>query len=672
MSRNEIESSENNLIFYTINEISKLNNKRFEITFKILTFINYLVDKSMDIKDIFKNLQKNHIWSDQWIDLLNCCLFNTNVLGNDLEEKDTQISFYKILQRLLILIKKNENYINYNILISNIGEQEKLYSKKFFETYKEINAITENTTFLNSIYLLNTSGILKDIIKFKEMNEYDYYNSYLNCLEKIKNNENPSFELLVKLLIDICMIFPDVQEECWGKLLGLSSMTDLKYSDVISFYSRNKFKINYLFIVNFNTFHKYLLNCISENIVTDILNDSIELIVDYSSIINEKIKTKFLIELFDISYREEEYYFKKLFKLENMFLEKYASSNCKDEFCKIYLSLLDPMNTLKVKSESLKLFPIFNSFLSSHYQDQLEKSIEFIIYNQFPISSNDLTKDTLQYIEYKNTVTALINLLSTGNFIIIKNLILLTCKEENFKYQEKIKEFIAVIINNYTEEQFTNFTDYCMSNLLNTENDPLVRVNVIKQYLIPALIHVNCQYKIKFYSKYIKQLTQVIKEQLINKEDELCIQLNIHSINGTNSEINKAFCNGMVKNGKELLTSLMKPVAYIARSVANISSNNEEYLRANKYYKQSAYCLIAVMLYCTQTKENFFNVFLFQENEAKNEKIWENIIDTQNKTFFKIEDGIPHKKNRKYYENLISNYIKNIIIHFCFIQPFQY
>jgi len=91
----------------------------------------------------------------------------------------------------------------------------------------------------------------------------------------------------------------------------------------------------------------------------------------------------------------------------------------------------------------------------------------------------------------------------------------------------------------------------------------------------------------------------------------------------------------------------------------NISSNNEEYLRANKYYKQSAYCLIAVMLYCTQTKENFFNVFLFQENEAKNEKIWENIISTENKIFFKIEDGVPRKKNRKYYENI--QYRKNVI-----------
>lgn len=64
---------------------------------------------------------------------------------------------------------------------------------------------------------------------------------------------------------------------------------------------------------------------------------------------------------------------------------------------------------------------------------------------------------------------------------------------------------------------------------MNNKALPLVRVNVIKQYLIPALIHVNCQFKIKFYSKHIKSLTKVIKEQLINKEDELCIQLNIHS-----------------------------------------------------------------------------------------------------------------------------------------------
>eukprot|EP00833_Pecoramyces_ruminatium_P008866 jgi/Orpsp1_1/1182898/evm.model.c7180000083109.1 len=132
-----------------------------------------------------------------------------------------------------------------------------------------------------------------------------------------------------------------------------------------------------------------------------------------------------------------------------------------------------------------------------------------------------------------------------------------------------------------------------------------------------------------------------------------------NEVNGTNSSINKAFCDGNVKNGKELLTNLMKPVAYIARSVANISSKNEEYLKANKYYKQSAYCLIASMLYCTQTKENFFNVFLFQENEAKNEKIWENIIDTNKKIFFKIEDGVPRKKNKRYYENI--QYRKNVI-----------
>lgn len=41
-----------------------------------------------------------------------------------------------------------------------------------------------------------------------------------------------------------------------------------------------------------------------------------------------------------------------------------------------------------------------------------------------------------------------------------------------------------------------------------------------------------------------------------------------NEVNGTNSSINKAFCDGNVKNGKELLTNLMKPVAYIARSVA--------------------------------------------------------------------------------------------------------
>jgi hypothetical protein len=31
---------------------------------------------------------------------------------------------------------------------------------------------------------------------------------------------------------------------------------------------------------------------------------------------------------------------------------------------------------------------------------------------------------------------------------------------------------------------------------------------------------------------------------------------------------------------------------------------------------------------CTQTKETFFTVFLFKENEAKRETFWDNVIST--------------------------------------------
>jgi len=253
ISINEIQLNDNNLIFYTINEISKINNKRFEITSKILNFMRYLIENSMDTKDTFKNLQLNNIISDEFYDLLNCCLFNTKILGNDLEEKDVQLSFFTHLQKLLILFKKNEIFIDFKKLKSKIEEQGNSHSKLFFKTYQEINSITENTSFLNSIYILNLSGLLNDIIKFKKVNEYDYYLLYLNCLEKLKNNENPSFDLLIKLLIDICMVNPSIQEECWGKLLVLNYRLYI----FIVFIYKNRIYCLYLYI--FYIFFQYIL-----------------------------------------------------------------------------------------------------------------------------------------------------------------------------------------------------------------------------------------------------------------------------------------------------------------------------------------------------------------------------------------------------------------------------
>jgi len=50
-------------------------------------------------------------------------------------------------------------------------------------------------------------------------------------------------------------------------------------------------------MTNFDIYHKYLSYCISENIVTDIINGCIDLIINYSSIITEKIKSKFLVQV---------------------------------------------------------------------------------------------------------------------------------------------------------------------------------------------------------------------------------------------------------------------------------------------------------------------------------------------------------------------------------------
>ncbi len=51
-------------------------------------------------------------------------------------------------------------------------------------------------------------------------------------------------------------------------------------------------------------------------------------------------------------------------------------------------------------------------------------------------------------------------------------------------------------------------------------------------------------------------------------------------------------------------------------------------LLCNEYHC-AAYNALAAVVLATQTKENFFTVFLFKENLDKNELVWENIVDLQ-------------------------------------------
>ena len=44
-------------------------------------------------------------------------------------------------------------------------------------------------------------------------------------------------------------------------------------------------------------------------------------------------------------------------------------------------------------------------------------------------------------------------------------------------------------------------------------------------------------------------------------------------------------------------------------------------------YKRAAYNALAAAILCTQRKENLFRQFLFNDNEAKKEFLWENIVD---------------------------------------------
>ena len=106
-------------------------------------------------------------------------------------------------------------------------------------------------------------------------------------------------------------------------------------------------------------------------------------------------------------------------------------------------------------------------------------------------------------------------------------------------------------------------------------------------------------------------------------------QISFFSSSG--ADINIAFCKPSPPSdkGNDLTKLLCGPEGLRgAVSEMYIVGMGDPLQELRREYHCAAYNALAALILCTQNQEKFFSAFLFKENPAKRERLFDNLIDT--------------------------------------------
>ena len=334
----------------------------------------------------------------------------------------------------------------------------------------------------------------------------------------------------------------------------------------------------------------------------------------------------------------------------------------------------------------------------------------------FPLKSNEFAIGTQEYHDYQAAIRKILSALElSSSFILFELLIWMLCCETHHAFEEEILASISryVIKLNDSAKQ-SDLLDYIYSiifgknSLFRTEH----RLNALEKLILKILTSVRKITLIDFYKKYV--CTLVIDELdakldltssslisvLINKVctyrliDHMYTILNKDDVFGMPSPIAKAFFDtvkrqeearrilnvdapstaikiGAAMDGKELTKHVIarargqfvdgKPMRSMDLILAGMHSVDKQIkLHLIRSLATSSFnCLIALLI-CTQTEAKLYKAFIFDANPAKDEYVFENLIDSEHKYSFPLELERYYKKDKRTLLNILCKKILNL------------
>ncbi|GFQ67398.1 DNA-dependent protein kinase catalytic subunit [Trichonephila clavata] len=338
-----------------------------------------------------------------------------------------------------------------------------------------------------------------------------------------------------------------------------------------------------------------------------------------------------------------------------------------------YIHLLKMQNNdLSFIESAFDILPFY--IKDSKNSDTLKSCIEEIRAVYFPLQSTELVVGSSSYHIYISSLKKLLSALSlTGSDFLFEFLSVFFCKEPNHALEENFQRSVKEMIKSTAPCNHQKFADIIFKMLLpNHQNyTPDTILALIDKVLLVILQNIDMTPFINFFLTHIKILMNNIKESVslvTPAKDVLLVKkiayfkllelmyqiLTKDLLHSKDSQIVESYLGQKPNQGNELSADIIKLSLEFKRTSYEMEPEYKDLLRKLNCAKYNA---LMTVVSCTQNELKFYNAFLFKENPAKNERIWERIVDAEIKVEFEME--IDPSSSRKKKIIVIRHNIRN-------------
>ncbi|XP_056017774.1 DNA-dependent protein kinase catalytic subunit-like isoform X2 [Ostrea edulis] len=348
---------------------------------------------------------------------------------------------------------------------------------------------------------------------------------------------------------------------------------------------------------------------------------------------------------------------------------KVVTDSSSDHFPEVfdtYLKMLtENKTTLSVKCRVLELLPFFATLEESHIK-KLKRSLDRLVADHFPVKSTDLPESSPHFKDYTAAIDRLLTSMElSGSEMLLELLISIFCRESKHVYETKIQESINRFTKRIPVSKQKSVVDvtykiFCQEKLYSAE----VRRTTIEKVTLPILRLVHKTALLEFFNDHMSDLRTTLEAKVAKGsalENQLTSKIcsfqllelmygrfNKEEVFGKNSVVNKKFCDVKsitVDTGKEMTQVIMR-TAHEAKGEDVRGETSCTELR--RQYHCAAYNLLIAVLSSTQNDAKFFTAFLFKEDEAKGQFVFDNLVNKDKAYEFTSELKAPLSRKKQY------------------------
>uniref|UniRef100_A0A4W4HUH9 DNA-dependent protein kinase catalytic subunit n=1 Tax=Electrophorus electricus TaxID=8005 RepID=A0A4W4HUH9_ELEEL len=323
--------------------------------------------------------------------------------------------------------------------------------------------------------------------------------------------------------------------------------------------------------------------------------------------------------------------------------------------------ITDHMLPLNLKSQALITLPFFTT-LPSGPREALQRALEALVADHFPMQSDEFPRGSLQCNNYMDCIRKFLDALELSQSpLLLRLLAKVLCRDKKHIMEERFQMcFQRIARQSRCEDQVLLL---CTVHQMIQDRDVPVSslMGLLDRVLLPLATHCSPKALAQFFitnvagimatlqARFTKAVESAFESQLIMKTGSckllelLYSRLHKEEVYSKDSAINQAFCGQGKAEGNEMSKTLSCFEAF-TENMAGESALPE----LRRQYHCAAYNCAIALISCSFNETKFYQGFLFTEKPEKNQLIFENLIDTQRIYEFPIEIDFPIERKKKY------------------------